>query len=137
MAYLLNKLIAKQVVRSHEYKETDSINSVQSSLKSHPLWVTLYLYYCIFCIFVCLNSCIIISRYRYIYVPLFFYIFVSLYPCIPGRISVSPAVSLYPCMIVSLYICLLVSLYHYIHVFLYPWDLWYLCYPCIPISLYP
>ena len=24
-----------------EYKETDNINSVQSSLKSHPLWVTL------------------------------------------------------------------------------------------------
>ena len=24
-----------------EYKESDSINIVQSSLKSHPLWVTL------------------------------------------------------------------------------------------------
>ena len=27
-----------------EYRETDSNNSVQSSLKSYPLWVTLYLY---------------------------------------------------------------------------------------------
>ena len=27
---------------SHERKKTDSINFVQSSLKSHPLWVTLY-----------------------------------------------------------------------------------------------
>ena len=27
-----------------EYMETDSVNSVQSSLKSYPLWVTLYLY---------------------------------------------------------------------------------------------
>ena len=30
------------VVRNREYKETDSMNSVQSSLKPHPLWVTLY-----------------------------------------------------------------------------------------------
>ena len=28
---------------NHEYKETDSKNSVQSSLKSHPFWLTLYL----------------------------------------------------------------------------------------------
>ena len=27
---------------NHEYQETDSINSVQSSLKSHPLRITLY-----------------------------------------------------------------------------------------------
>ena len=26
-----------------EYQETDSTNSVQSSLKSQPLWVTLYI----------------------------------------------------------------------------------------------
>ena len=30
------------VAGNHEYKETNGINSVQSSLKSHPLWVTLY-----------------------------------------------------------------------------------------------
>ena len=28
------------VTENREYKETDSINSVQLSLKSHPLWVT-------------------------------------------------------------------------------------------------
>ena len=28
---------------NREYKEADSINSVQSSLKSHSLWVTLYM----------------------------------------------------------------------------------------------
>ena len=26
----------------HEFKETDCLNSVQSSLQSHPLWITLY-----------------------------------------------------------------------------------------------
>ena len=26
-----------------KYKETDSVNFVQSSLKSHPLWVILYI----------------------------------------------------------------------------------------------
>ena len=33
----------KQVIvaGNREYKETDHINSVQSSLKSHSLWVTL------------------------------------------------------------------------------------------------
>ena len=31
------------VACNHKYKETYSINSVQSSLKSHPLWVTLNL----------------------------------------------------------------------------------------------
>ena len=30
---------------SGEYKETDRIHSVQSSLKSHPLWLTLYIDY--------------------------------------------------------------------------------------------
>ena len=30
------------VIENHRHKDTDSINSVQSSLKSHPLWVTLY-----------------------------------------------------------------------------------------------
>ena len=29
---------------NHEYKEKDSINSIQSSLKTHPLWVPLYKY---------------------------------------------------------------------------------------------
>ena len=29
------------VAENPKYKEIDSINSVQSSLKSHPLWVTL------------------------------------------------------------------------------------------------
>ena len=32
------------VAGNRNYKETDSINSVQSSLKSHPLWVTLYIF---------------------------------------------------------------------------------------------
>ena len=31
------------VLGNHKYKETDSINSLQSSLKAHPLWVTLYM----------------------------------------------------------------------------------------------
>ena len=35
-----NKFI---VAGNCEYKETDSTNSVQSSLKSHPLWVTLHI----------------------------------------------------------------------------------------------
>ena len=30
---------------NHKSKETDSNNSVQSSLNSHPLWVTLYMKY--------------------------------------------------------------------------------------------
>ena len=30
------------VAGNHEYKETDSIKSVNSSLKYHPLWLTLY-----------------------------------------------------------------------------------------------
>ena len=29
------------VAGNREYSETDRINSVQSSLKSHPLWITL------------------------------------------------------------------------------------------------
>ena len=29
------------VSENHEYNETDSVDSAQSSLKSHPLWVTL------------------------------------------------------------------------------------------------
>ena len=32
------------VAGNHSFKETGSINSVQSSLNSHPLWVTLYIY---------------------------------------------------------------------------------------------
>ena len=31
------------VAGNHEYKETVNINSLQSSLKSHPLWVTMEL----------------------------------------------------------------------------------------------
>ena len=31
------------VAWSYEYMETDNINFVKSSLKSHPLWVTLYI----------------------------------------------------------------------------------------------
>ena len=30
------------VAGNHKYKEIYGINSVQSALKSHPLWVTLY-----------------------------------------------------------------------------------------------
>ena len=41
---LLNDLAKKKrvymVVKNQKYKEIDSINSEQSSLKSHPLWVT-------------------------------------------------------------------------------------------------
>ena len=32
----------KKLIYNHEYKETDSLNSVQSSLKYYLLWVTLY-----------------------------------------------------------------------------------------------
>ena len=32
------------IVRNHEYKKNYTINSVLSSLKSHPCWVTLYIY---------------------------------------------------------------------------------------------
>ena len=32
----------KEIVGNHEYKEPYTINSAQSSLKSHFLWVTLY-----------------------------------------------------------------------------------------------
>jgi len=35
------------VAENHYYKETGGINSVQSSLKSHPLWITLYEHICI------------------------------------------------------------------------------------------
>ena len=31
------------VAGNHEYKDTDRINSLQSSLNSHPLWATLYI----------------------------------------------------------------------------------------------
>ena len=31
------------VAENHEYNETDSVDSAQSSLKSHPLWITLYI----------------------------------------------------------------------------------------------
>ena len=43
MAYLTIKEREKKftVPGNFKYKETDGINSVQSSLKSHPLWVTL------------------------------------------------------------------------------------------------
>ena len=44
MAYIMIWQRKKQVnsCRNSEYKETDNIHSVQSSLKSLPLWVTLY-----------------------------------------------------------------------------------------------
>ena len=29
------------VAENHEYNETNSVDSAQSSLKSHPLWITL------------------------------------------------------------------------------------------------
>ena len=32
------------VIVIYEYKETESINSVSRTLKSYPLWVTLYIY---------------------------------------------------------------------------------------------
>ena len=31
------------VAENHKYNKIEGINSVQSSLKSHPMWVTLYL----------------------------------------------------------------------------------------------
>ena len=37
-----------KVSGNHDYKETDSTNSVQSSLKFHPLWVPLYVHVCIY-----------------------------------------------------------------------------------------
>ena len=44
MAYLMICKKRKKfvVAGSYEYKETDRIHSVQTSLKSHHLWVTLY-----------------------------------------------------------------------------------------------
>ena len=47
MIYLMLKQIKKDVYNcnNREYKETYGINSVQSSLKSHPLGVTLYYFY--------------------------------------------------------------------------------------------
>ena len=41
-AFLITLQRGKEVFSCRDYncKETDSINSVQSSLKSHPLWVT-------------------------------------------------------------------------------------------------
>ena len=38
----LNGLFNHKAAGNHDYKEPDNINSVQSSLKSHPLWLTLY-----------------------------------------------------------------------------------------------
>ena len=35
-------MIRLPVAGNHKYKETDNINSGQSSLEYHPLWVTLY-----------------------------------------------------------------------------------------------
>ena len=35
------------VVGNHKYQETGSVNYVESSLKSHHLWVTLYYKLCI------------------------------------------------------------------------------------------
>ena len=43
MAFLMiGKKEASLVSRNYKYEETDSINSVQSSLKSHLVWVPLY-----------------------------------------------------------------------------------------------
>ena len=47
MAYLIiwqknNKFL---VLMNHKYKEPEDIKCVQSYLKSHLLWVTLYLFY--------------------------------------------------------------------------------------------
>ena len=47
MTYSMILKIKKEVyivTGKPEFKETDSINSVQSSLKSHPVWVTLYIW---------------------------------------------------------------------------------------------
>ena len=47
MAYLIiwrSKKNKFSVAGNREYKETDSINFIQSSLKTHPLWVTLAVY---------------------------------------------------------------------------------------------
>ena len=45
MAFLLIEQRKKQSFScmNHEYKETDSIYSLQSSLKYQPLWITLYI----------------------------------------------------------------------------------------------
>ena len=43
MDYIINKERIKFTVAGyHKFKKTGNINSVESSLKSHPLWVTLY-----------------------------------------------------------------------------------------------
>ena len=53
----LNKVKGKQILkkftvsRNHESQETDNVNSVQSSLKSHP-WATLYLDLKVFNVFI-------------------------------------------------------------------------------------
>ena len=39
------------VSRKHTFKETDNTNSVQSSLRSHSLWVALYLTFFLFWIY--------------------------------------------------------------------------------------
>ena len=43
MAFLMiGKKEASLVSRNYKYEETDSINSVQSSLKTHLVWVPLH-----------------------------------------------------------------------------------------------
>ena len=47
MAYLMIWQRKKQVYRlagNNEFKKKDNIDSVESSLKSHPLWVNLYVF---------------------------------------------------------------------------------------------
>ena len=48
MAYLMIGKREKQDYRiagNHKYKETDSRNSKQSSMKSYTFWVTLYIFF--------------------------------------------------------------------------------------------
>ena len=42
MSWLGKKRQVYTVARNHKYWQTDRKNSLQSSIKSHPLWVTLY-----------------------------------------------------------------------------------------------
>ena len=44
MVWQRDKHAYKSNQKKKETDETDSINFIQSSLKSHPLWVTLYVY---------------------------------------------------------------------------------------------
>ena len=63
MIWKIKKEVFFPVSGNHENDETDSVNSVKSSFKSHPLWLTLYIKYPN----IVLISVIINDYYRKIY----------------------------------------------------------------------